>query len=142
MSFNLLMCLSPTGVNADSLLTIDLPQALKRNEGASDKPQVLIIDQFEEIFTTHQAHWEHREAFFVQLHTLVETDPSFSILFVMREDQIASLDHYRKFLPRRLRSRFSIDLLRNEEAVEAILLPASTAGVPFASPTIAVELAL
>jgi WD40 repeat protein len=141
-AFNLLMCLADTEDMANSFLTTELAQALKTKQETSSKPQVLIIDQFEEIFTTHQDHWEHREAFFIQLRTLLEEDPTFSVLFVMREDQIASLDHYKKFLPRRLRSRFSIDLLRKEEAIEAILLPAKNAGVPFESPHIAEELAL
>ncbi len=47
---------------------------------------VLVIDQFEEIFSTHLEHWEHREAFFQQLEEAMLADPLLWVVLVLRED--------------------------------------------------------
>src|SRR5437764_359416 len=39
------------------------------DEEGSPQPRVLVIDQFEEIFTAHPAHWNVRTSFFVELLT-------------------------------------------------------------------------
>ena len=49
--------------------------------------RALIIDQFEEIFTTHLDAWDKREDFFRQLAQAMELDPYLWVVLVMREDE-------------------------------------------------------
>jgi WD40 repeat protein len=94
-------------------------------------PQILIIDQFEELFTTHPAAWEQREAFFKQVYQAMEEDPRLWVLLVMREDFLAQVDPYAYIFPGRLRARFYMQRLGQLAAVEAVRAPASLKGLGF-----------
>ena len=59
---------------------------LAENEEGISWKYVLIIDQFEELFTTYQEEWEKREDFFRQLAQAMEDFPHLWIVLVMRED--------------------------------------------------------
>ncbi|MGP0065188.1 MAG: hypothetical protein ACLQGP_16510 [Isosphaeraceae bacterium] len=79
---------------------------------------VLIFDQFEEILTTDPTDISAKDAFFVQLgDTLRELDRW--ALFVMREEYVAALEPYLNRIPRRMASRFRLDLLNAPSAHEA-----------------------
>src|SRR5574341_1862581 len=54
----------------DSSLTTDIPATEE-----SIRRRALIIDQFEELFSTHPEAWEKREAFFNQLAQAMHDDP-------------------------------------------------------------------
>jgi hypothetical protein len=95
-------------------------------------PQVLIIDQFEEIFTAHPTYWEHRQQFFQQLRDAMEADPLLWVIISMREDYLARVEPYAYILPGQLRTRFYLQPLKLSAAREAIELPAAQAGIPFA----------
>jgi hypothetical protein len=79
---------------------------------------VLIFDQFEEILTTDPADVAAKEAFFDQLGSVLR-DPGLWALFAMREEYVAALEPHLNRIPRRLASRFRLDLLDAYAAREA-----------------------
>jgi hypothetical protein len=96
------------------------------------RPRLFILDQFEELFTTHPDRYQERADFFLQLQNCLADYPQLSLLFVMREDYIAQLDSHAAQLPDRLRTRFRMERLRYEAALPAVKEPAARAGRPFA----------
>jgi WD40 repeat protein len=92
--------------------------------------EVLIFDQFEEIITIDPANTSDRVEFFKQLGEALR-DRGRWALFAMREDFIATLDPYVRYLPTRLHNTFRLDLLGPEAARTAMQRPARQAGVDF-----------
>ena len=103
----------------------------QRVEAAGDgRRTVLIFDQFEEILTVDPTDSKAKAEFFRQVgHAL--RDGRRWALFAMREEFIAGLDAYRRFVPTLLHATFRLDLLSAEAALDAIRLPAEGAGVTF-----------
>ncbi len=102
--------------------------------GTSSSAQrfVLIIDQFEEIITTHPERWPERKAFFRQLNQALLDDPNLWAVLTLREDYVAALDPYAPLLLNRLRARFYMERMGEDAALEAIQQPADLGGRPFA----------
>lgn len=132
--FNLLRSLAPKEITSATFMTLSLKDFfcdtgnkslldIQAGESEPSRAHVLIIDQFEEIFRTHQEAWEKREDFFVQLAEAMEADPYLWVVLVMREDFIASLDPYLPLLPGRLRMRYYMQRLERPAALEAIKKP-------------------
>ena len=96
------------------------------------RPPVLILDQFEEILTTHRARWQDVQGFFEQLGEALRKLPDLGVVFVMREDHVAGIEPYAALLPKRLKVRYRMEWLTVEGALEAVAKPALRAGVPFA----------
>ena len=92
---------------------------------------VLIIDQFEEIFTTHLQRWEDRAAFFEQLEQAMKHDPKMWVVLALREDYVAALDPYAHQLADKLRARYYMQRMGKEAALQAVQNPARLAGRPF-----------
>ncbi len=101
-------------------------------DGGEPPPRVLIIDQFEEIFTTHLEAWGRREGFFKQLREVLEDDDRLWIVLVMREDYVAALTPYVHLLPDKLRARLYLERLEYKAALEAVKKPAALYGRTFA----------
>ena len=85
--------------------------------------RLLIIDQFEELFTTYPEQYEKRAGFFDQLEEALAQYPQLSLLLSMREDYVAHLDSFSGRLPSRLRTRFRLERLGPEAAQEAVVKP-------------------
>jgi len=100
-------------------------------ESEGDEPFLLIVDQFEELFTTHRDRWQDAEGFFIQVRDALEALPGMGVLFAMREDYLAELDPYVALFPKRFRARFRMELLGPEGALEAIVQPAFSQGIGF-----------
>ncbi|HEX9671412.1 MAG TPA: hypothetical protein VGC93_18235 [Thermoanaerobaculia bacterium] len=134
--FNVLTSLSPSfeqTARAAELAEQTLAAFLARQfPRRGDELRVLILDQFEEILTTHPQRRADREGFFRQLRQALETDPSLSVLLAMREDMIAGLDEYAPLVRNQLRARLRMDRLSRDDALKAIAAPARLAGRPFA----------
>lgn len=115
-------------------------------------PRVLVLDQFEEIFTTCPERWKDRKEFFVQLAAVLDPDPdewkkrlelaglppdsiepdrSLRVLFALREDHLANLHSYAEVLPVKPTVRVRIEQLRSAAACEAVEGPAKLTGKPF-----------
>lgn len=88
---------------------------------------LLIIDQFEEIITTHPNRWGERESFFEQLNQALLDDPSLWIVLILREDYVAALDPYAPLIADKLRVRFYMERMNVAAALEAVKQPAALA---------------
>lgn len=102
----------------DAAVPVDAPQVI---DGV--RPMALIIDQFEEIFTTHPEAWNQRGPFFEQLCDAMEADPYLWVVLTMREDYVAALDPYAYLLPGRLQARFYMQRMGYQAAMEAVTRP-------------------
>jgi WD40 repeat protein len=93
----------------------------------------LIVDQFEEIITSHPARWREREDFFRQVDAALAADPNLWVVLTLREDYVAALDPYAELCFNRLRARFYMERMDGAAALEAIRRPAELGGRPFAA---------
>jgi WD40 repeat protein len=149
-AFNLLLSLSVgEDIEADELTQTTISEYLQsrkeqdlasfRSSLADDgdwddeePARVLVIDQFEEVITTHLSRWTERGAFFEQLSEAVRNDPLLWIVLSLREDFVAALDPYARSLPGRLRARFHMERMGASAARQAVEKPAQQYGRPFA----------
>lgn len=142
--FNLLSSLdqnqlTPAGLSQLSLseyLRLYKLQAAKKDEtyytsSGDERSRVLIIDQFEEIINTNLSHWQEREGFFQQLRQAIDDDPLLWVVLSLREDYVAALDPYARYLPGKMRARFYMQRMTAQSALEAIEKPAAQSGRPF-----------
>lgn len=136
---SLLLCLEE-GVPAearypiDTLLSLPLEGYLdqRRAEQASEESVALLIDQFEEILTIDPNNREAKVAFFEELGRALRAKHRWA-LFAMREEFVAAMEPYARALPTRFATRYRLELLRPEQALDAIRIPAAEAGAPFAA---------
>ena len=103
-----------------------------QDERYVEAPHVLIIDQFEEIITTHSTRWPERENFFRQLDQAMTDDPLLWVVLTFREDFVATLEPYAPLLTDKMRARFYMQRMDYESALEAVKKPVEQAGRPFA----------
>ena len=122
--FNLLRSLSMNEVNVDALSKLSISEFLVLgSDGDKSKRRALVIDQFEEIFSTHDEAWEKRGEFFKQLARALKADPRLRVVLVIREDFIASLDPYAKLMPGRFQARYYMQRLEYAAALKAVKEP-------------------
>jgi YVTN family beta-propeller protein len=95
-------------------------------------PQVLIFDQFEELFTFYPNtdRWsEEQEEFFDQIENALLNIPQLRIVFVIREDFLAQLDPFAPIVPEKFRPHYRLQRLRRESAILALEGPLRKAGL-------------
>jgi tetratricopeptide (TPR) repeat protein len=126
--FNAISACAGEPTDPASLLDAKLGQYLGRT---SQNPRILVLDQFEELFTTFPDRWRDREPFVLELQKLCQSNKDLRLLLVIREDHLAELDAYADLLPGNLRIRYRLERLREEEALQAIVLPVNLAGYAF-----------
>jgi len=139
-TFNLISSLDRGQHPATTLTQTTLAELLRQlrppaldNQPESRIPYVLIIDQFEEIFTSHPECWQQRGPFFEQLSEAMARDKLLWVVLAMREEYIARLDRYAPLVPGQLSTRFYMQGLEHDSALEAIEKPAKIGGRPFKS---------
>ena len=93
---------------------------------------VLVVDQFEELVTTHPGRWEDRTDFFRQLDAAMNADPRLWVVLVLRADYVATFDPFAHLVADKLRARFYMERMERAAALEAIEEPARLGGRPFA----------
>ncbi|MEM7345652.1 MAG: SUMF1/EgtB/PvdO family nonheme iron enzyme, partial [Chloroflexota bacterium] len=135
--FNTLLNLSDTEKDPTDLagqtLSEGIATYLEPIEGERrPRPRLLILDQFEEVFTQHSDRYEERADFFQQMQQMLTDYPQVSLLLAMRDDFIAKLDRFSSQMPDRLRIRFGMERLQHDAALPAVQEPAMRAGRPFA----------
>jgi len=137
--FNLILSVDQNRHEAASFTGTTLSEYLQQHQAktediseAQGTPRVLIIDQFEEMFTTNLQHWRLRESFFRQLGEAISTDTLLWVVLTLREDYVAPLAPFTQSLPGKLRTRFYMRRLTHTAALEAIQQPAERGGRPFA----------
>lgn len=92
--------------------------------------RLLVLDQFEEVLTLDPTDLTVKRKFFRLLgQTLREIDV-YAVICI-RDDYVGALEPYLDYLPKRLSTRFRLDLLNRNKALEAIERPAACAGVVF-----------
>jgi hypothetical protein len=125
--FNALMSIQPEAAIAGVLSGKSLAEFLGERPypPAEDLQPVrlLLFDQFEEIFTSYPDRWPNRADFFEEIGAALEEDPRLRAAFAMREEYIASLDPYAGRLPERMRTRYRLEPLREQPALEAVKRP-------------------
>lgn len=102
------------------------------DEEGNDSLRIVIFDPFEELFSLYPERWKEREGFFSQIAEAIEADPLLRILFVIREDDLASLISYADLLPGKLRIRYGLERLSQEGACQAVEGPLRGTGCSFA----------
>jgi WD40 repeat protein len=147
-TFNGLIKWIDAGQDPAAISRLSLAQYLEGREHIKDEDglpalRVVIFDQFEEIFTSHPESREHRKAFFDQIRLALEGepgrrskseqteggqaqsrgDPLLRVLLVIREDYLAQMDSFAPLLPEKLRTRFRIERLREQAALQAVTGP-------------------
>lgn len=110
--------------------------ALKRprriGPDAQPAPRILIFDQFEELFTSYPERWLERRGFFEELGLAMDADPLLHVLFAMREDFVAEIDPYEDLLPEEFHTRYRLERLRKDAALEAVEKPLEPTKIRFA----------
>ncbi|SDJ66649.1 hypothetical protein [Variovorax sp. OV700] len=111
----------------DSLITYF--ERLELPASTPPKRLLLVIDQFEELFTT-SASGREQQAFFRQLGELLAREGSpVWLIASMREEYFSWLDQFRDLVPSRLSNTFRLNLLNTDQAIRAIRGPLKAAGV-------------
>lgn len=117
----------PVGPFAKLIGELDIEETRDR----SSRPVVVLLDQFEELFTKNLWAWKQREQLFEDFATLLEEHPRFRILLSMREEFIGELDPYTHLLPERLRTRSRLEKLSRDSAIDSVVKPAELLGWSF-----------
>ena len=117
---------------ADDTLLSCLARLEDPGHGGRARRLLIVLDQFEEIFTLDTTDTGAKQVFFAQLGELLGRSGSpVWALVAMREEYFSWLDAYRDLVPTRLTNTMRIDLLSREQALEALRGPALEAGVDF-----------
>ena len=88
--------------------------------------RVLVVDQFEELFTTHPDRWPDRGGFLGQIQEALDADPLLRVVFAMRGDYIARLQSLSTVVDDGLRCRVQLERLRESAALDAVRGPLQT----------------
>jgi len=124
--------------DATSSVALDdsLPEAMARL-AADGGSYLLLLDQFEEIFSNYPAHWSERTPFFGQLAQGLDANRSLRALLAIRSDFLASLSPYQREIPGQLVVRYNLESLRTDAAAEAVDRTFRDAGRPLSRVDIA-----
>jgi phospholipase C len=122
---------SAVAAAAPTMLQDALRSIPKRMLDGEPLPRVIVLDQFEELFTAYPRRWKERRGFFEQLDEAMRWEPTLRVLFVIREDFLAHLDPYCELVQEELRTRYRLDKLREDGALEAVVKPLEATPVRF-----------
>ncbi|HQR09948.1 MAG TPA: AAA family ATPase [Casimicrobiaceae bacterium] len=117
-------------------------------DAAAREFSLLVLDQFEELFTLDRLDWEAKKAYLAELGKVLagsgeataQVDDREPVkpwaLISMREDRVAEVQPFLYLIPTALAFRFRLDPLERDEALEAVMKPAGT----YIAPEAAVQL--
>jgi hypothetical protein len=103
---------------------------IKKYGNGDGKAKLFIFDQFEEIFTLNPTDRNKKKSFFVQIGEILRNQNHWAV-FSLREEYLAGLDPFRRYVPTRFSNCFRLELLKSGEALKAIQNPAKAMGVQF-----------
>jgi hypothetical protein len=114
-----------------------LAEYLKEREHALDELKqpllrALILDQLEELLSGSPEYWQHRKAFFQQVHEALEQDYLLRVVLVLREDSVGSMESYASLLPDEPHTRFRLERMSKQDALAAVVEPLKETGRSFA----------
>src|SRR5262252_2641676 len=124
-AFNVLSSWAGPSVDPGELVKADIVRYLAarphREDAAGEAVlRIVLLDQFEELFTFAPERWREGGALIRQLCDALEYDPRLRIVLVMRREFVAQLETYAPLLPQGLRTRFPLDQLGPKAAQQAI----------------------
>jgi conflict system STAND superfamily ATPase len=124
-AFNILSSWAGPSVDPGELVKADIVHYLAarphREDAAGEAVlRIVLLDQFEELFTFAPERWRERGALIRQLCEALEHDPRLRIVLVMRREFVAQLETHAPLLPQGLRTRFSLEQLGPKAAQQAI----------------------
>jgi WD40 repeat protein len=99
-----------------------------RDSRGRERATVIIFDQLEEVFQFYPEQWETRRDFFDQLGEALERDLHLRVVFAMREDYIAQVAPFCRYLPEQLKVRYRLEQLKKEAAHSAVTGPLAARG--------------
>jgi WD40 repeat protein len=105
-------------------------RALSLNPDYSYPSLLLMFDQAEEVIRVSMTDREKKVDFFLQVGEVLR-DRNIWALFAIREDYLASFDSYVRPIPTRLATRYRLNFLSAEAAMQAIQRPSVKAGIEF-----------
>jgi WD40 repeat protein len=91
------------------------------------KPVYLIFDQFEELFIFGDK--EERKSFIQVVKSLIESDIQCRMIFIMREEYMAGVTEFERYIPTFFANRVRIEKMSQVNAMEAIKGPCKVAGI-------------
>jgi WD40 repeat protein len=91
------------------------------------KPVFFIFDQFEELFIF--GNKDEKRSFIQVIKTIVESEIQCRVIFVMREEYMASFTEFERFIPSIFQNRVRIEKMSHINALEAIKGPCKIAGI-------------
>lgn len=91
------------------------------------KPIYLIFDQFEELFIFGNP--EERKEFISEIKKILDSDVQCKVIFVMREEYLASAIEFEREIPTILTNRLRVERMTWANAMEAIDGPCKVAGI-------------
>ncbi|HPJ60144.1 MAG TPA: AAA family ATPase [Bacteroidales bacterium] len=91
------------------------------------KPVFLIFDQFEELFIFGDR--EERRTFIHIIKELYESDIQCRMIFVMREEYMAGITEFERFIPTFFSNRVRIEKMSHRNALEVVKGPCKVAGI-------------
>ncbi len=115
-------------------------------DGAHRQHWVLVLDQFEELFTLDPLDVARKRQFLEELGNVLAgvrasadepasaAPPTLWALFSMREDYVAELQPFLDLIPTGLAFRYRIDLLEGERALDPVARPAGASMDPATAP--------
>lgn len=123
---------SASRLPTEELSRLTLAEYLDRRAEGTKRDYVLILDQFEEVFTVEPLDRRGKESCFAQLGAAVEDEKHrLWLLLAMREEYLASLEPFCQAIPGYLNARFRLELLSAEQAWKAIMRSAADGGIAF-----------
>ena len=126
-----------SSIDPKTVLEVGLEEAFPSKPEC--EPRLLILDQFEELFTNHPERWHDRKPFVEQVSKLCKVNKDLRVLIVIRDDHLAELDAYAELLPHSLRIRYRLERLTEDSALKTIVEPLALAGYGF-EPGVAADL--
>src|SRR5262249_51878029 len=124
-ALNVLSSWGGPSVDPRDLVKVDiagfLASRLHRKDAAGEPVlRVILLDQFEELFTFAPERWHEREALIRQLAKALEGDPLLRVVLVMRQQFVPQLETYAHLLPQGRPTRFPLERLRPKAAQQAV----------------------
>lgn len=133
-ALNTLLNMLGAEAEPQALQSLSLGEGLKsyfQIGSGTEQPVLLVLDQLEELFTSHPARHTQRAEFFRQLIACLDDHAHLSLVLALREDYLAQLDDYAGLMPDRLRARLRMERLGYAAALAAVEEPAWQAGRSF-----------
>ncbi len=136
--FNLLTTLNPN-LPTEKLRSLSLADYLKtyhplersENPFLPQPATILIIDQFEDLFSRFETHWQQREGVFREIANAMSRDAYLWVLLAVRDDYEIQLNRFAHLVPGQLRIRYHMERMRAEAALDAVQEPAAKGRRPF-----------